>query len=257
MNLMDAVRVLLSLVMLGYTSWIDLRTREVLDLIWAVFGALALLLDLYEVYIGNLTVTGLAFPVLFSTVLAIALGYMGLFGGADAEAFVVLALIHPYQPRGLEPVLGVVSTVYPLTLFSNSALAGVSFALVLLVRNLVFASRKESLFGCHVSDSWWRKLILMFTGLKISMDSVKGPPFQYPLELPAVGEGSTRRLVVLPDISDDEAARMIFQHLRDEGVEEVWVSHTLPFLMFITIGYISSLLLGDVALYVLRIILFR
>jgi len=242
--------------MLGYTSWIDLRTREIYDLVWVVFGALGLVLAVYEVYAGPLTLMGFLVPVVFSAVLSAVLGYIGLFGGADVAAFIVLAILNPFPPRHLEPYLGIVSMVYPLTLFSNSALAGAFSAVVLLVRNLSSAFGGKPLFESYRSDPAWKKLVVMVTGIRVGLDSVRGPPFQYPLELPP--EDSTeRRLVLLPDIRDDDAAREVFSRLREEGVEEVWVSHTLPFLAFITIGYVLTLVFGDIALAVLSRYLFR
>jgi preflagellin peptidase FlaK len=257
LNPLDITRILFSLVMLSYTSWIDLRTREIYDLIWVVFSTIGLLINLYEVYVGTLTLLGLAFPVLFSVILSAVFGYIGLFGGADVEAFIALALLQPFPPRCIEPALGVVSVIYPLTLFSNSALAGASFALFLLVRNIMLAITRIPLFEFHGSDPWWKKLVVMFTGIRVGLDSVRGPPFQYPLELPPEEGDSMRRLIILPDIHDDEAAWEIFRQLKREGAEEVWVSNTLPFLVFIAIGYISALLFGDIALSVLSRFLFR
>jgi len=55
----------------------------------------------------------------------------------------------------------------------------------------------------------------------------------------------------MPDINDDDAAREIFRRLEEGGVEEAWVSNTLPFLVFIAIGYVVTILLGDIVLYLL------
>lgn len=55
----------------------------------------------------------------------------------------------------------------------------------------------------------------------------------------------------MPDIQDDDAALGVFRRLREAGVEEVWVSNTLPFLVYISIGYVMAILLGDVALSIL------
>ncbi len=257
MNYLDTARVLLSLTMLGYASWHDLRTREIYDLVWIVFGALGLITAIYEVYTGSLSLIGFVVPVLFSTALSIVLGYVGLFGGADIEAFIALAILNPSQPRQIVPYLGVVSVIYPLSLFSNSALSGASFALFILARNIALALSGKHLFGSHTSESAWKKLVVMFSGRKIRLESVRGPPFQYPLELPPEEEGDNRKLVLLPDIRDDEAAEEVFRRLGGEGVEEVWVSHTLPFLVFITIGYVLTLLFGDIALPVLSWLLFQ
>ncbi len=251
LNIIDVVRIALSLAMLGYASLKDLRTREIHDLLWIVFGAIGLLLAIYEVYVGDISILGLTLPAAFSVALSLALGRFGLFGGADVGAFIALSLIHPVPPISLKPILGVVSVVYPLTLFSNSALVGASFAVVLLVKNLSRMLRGKPLFEGHESDSPWKKFIVMIAGARVGLDSVRGPPFQYPLEFTPKEGDHDRRLILLPDINDDEAAREVFTQLRREGVEEVWVSSTLPFLVFITIGYVLAILVGDVALSLL------
>lgn len=244
-------RVLLSLVMLGYTSWIDMKTREIYDLVWIIFGALGLILGIYEIYTGAISIWGLGIALVFSAILSFVLGYVGLFGGADVFAFIALALLNPFQPRGLNPSLGTVSIIYPLSLFSNSALAGVSFALVLLSRNLLLTVSGKGLFDGYDSSPAWKKLVLMATGMRVDIGKVRGPPFQYPLESLS-GEGHPdRELIVMPDIQDDEGAEEVFRSLKAQGAGEVWVSQTLPFLFFILIGYIVTLVIGDIALFAL------
>ncbi|RJS90559.1 hypothetical protein CW700_00575 [Candidatus Bathyarchaeota archaeon] len=67
--------------------------------------------------------------------------------------------------------------------------------------------------------------------------------------------GGRRRLRLLPDIHDDVAAEETFRVLvEDLGLREVWVSYTLPFLLFISLGFLCSLLLGDLALWILETI---
>jgi hypothetical protein len=151
----------------------------------------------------------------------------------------------------VNPSLGLVSIIYPLSLFSNSALTGVSFAIILLLRNLFLSFGGRSLFNSYGTNPLWRKLVLMATGMKVDIVKVRGPPFQYPLEMPSEDGLSERRLIVMPDITDDEWAEDIFRRLKEQGVGEVWVSQTLPFLFFILVGYIETLVMGDIALYAL------
>ncbi|MFQ6053903.1 MAG: A24 family peptidase C-terminal domain-containing protein, partial [Candidatus Bathyarchaeia archaeon] len=103
----------------------------------------------------------------------------------------------------------------------------------------------------------WRKLVVLFSGMRVRLDAVRGPPFQYPHEIPVGEEGAARRFVLMPKIMDDEEAVEVFRRLRRAGVTEVWVSHTLPFLVFIALGYLAALLLGDVALWMLRRLMAR
>lgn len=241
--------------MLSYASWRDIETREVSDITWIVFGSFGLLMDAYEVATGRLNLLHTAGPILLSTLLSFLLGYLGLFGGADFKAFVILAVLQPYPPGLITPALKVTSVIYPLTIFSNSALAGASFAFVLLIRNLYAAHRGLPLFVGHESAPLWRKFIILISGMKVRMDQVRGPPFQYPLEIPFDDEDNSRKLILMPDIEDDEEALEVFDKLKETGVEEIWVSHTLPFIVFILFGFISALVIGDMALSILKWIL--
>jgi len=88
--MLDSVRILLSFIMLGYSSWIDLKTREIYDLIWIIFGGLGLIINAYEIYIGTYNIMSFVFPITFSIVVSLAFGVLGLFGWADALAFIAL-----------------------------------------------------------------------------------------------------------------------------------------------------------------------
>ena len=248
LHTIDLIRVLISTVMLAYTSWIDVKTREIYDIVWISFGALGLAIGIYEVVTGSLQIIDIAFPVAFSTALSLLLGRVGLFGFADVEAFIVLSILNPVPSRSIKPFFGVTSLIHPLTLFSNSALAGASFSIVLLAMNLFKMFRGVNLFDGLERDSTLRKMVLMATGMKMNISKIRGPPFQYPLE---TMEEEGRGIIVMPDIQDDDAANEIFRKLENEGGDEVWVSYTLPFLVFILIGYILTLVVGDLALFFL------
>ena len=55
----------------------------------------------------------------------------------------------------------------------------------------------------------------------------------------------------MPDIVDDEAAINVFDELKKLNIKRTWISYTLPFLLFISIGYVLSLFIGDIALFIL------
>ncbi len=253
--LLDLSRVLLAGVMLLYASFMDLRIREVPNWVWAVFAPLGLLLSLLEWLHFRAVdpVWGLALPVLLSTALSFLFFYLGLYGGADAKAFITLSLLTPHPPRTVKPLLGVMSPIYPLTIFTDSTLIAVLFALALLTRNLLWRLRTHRpLFEGLEDEAPWRKGLALLGCMKVEARSIRGPPYQYPAEIVA---GGRRRLRLLPDIHDDEAAEETFRVLvEDLGLREVWVSYTLPFLLFISLGFLCSLLLGDLALWILETI---
>ncbi|MBS7637998.1 prepilin peptidase [Candidatus Bathyarchaeota archaeon] len=243
----EFIRVSLTLAMLVYASLRDLREREVPDMTWIIFGLTGLIIDLYEVYNGRLALLGLGFTLLASTAITFLIGYLGLFGGADFKALVVLSLLQPYPPRVFKPHLGMVSGIYPLTVLSNSALLGASSALFQAFRNLYAAYRGSRLFEGLGHESSWRKLMVLISGSKMNLNSIRGPPFHYPLE---TMEEGVRRLLSPFRMDDDEALK-VFEEFRRAGASEIWISNTLPFIVFIMLGYLTSIFLGDIALSLL------
>ncbi len=249
--MMGLIRASLALAMLAYASLRDILEREVPDATWLIFGALGLLMDIYEVYRGSATLLGLGVTVLASTAVSYLMGYLGLFGGADFKALAVLSLLQPYPPGAVEPLLGAVSQIYPLTVLSNSALLGASMAPFQLIRNLYSAFKGSRLFEEHRREPIWRKLMVLISGSKMSMSSVRGPPFHYPLEAQGV---DGRRLLSPLKMRDEEAVRVL-EEFRRAGVSEIWISKTLPFILFITLGFLASVFIGDIALWlIIRVI---
>ena len=240
---LDIIRTGVALAMLGYGSVKDLRIREVHDLLWVVGGGVGLVLDVYELFLGTLSLQQLAFSVGFMVAVGLVLSYLRLFGGADLLAFIALSIIHPKAPVYLLYNWGWSPPFYPFTIISNTALAGIVTPLVALTRNLGTVSSGTNLFERHQDVSTMKKAALMLTAVNVGLIEVRGPPYQYPLEEP---EGEIR---LRPDIWDDERAVEVFKIFREEGIERIWVSSTLPYLILITIGYLLSVVLGDLILW--------
>jgi preflagellin peptidase FlaK len=248
MSFLDYVRPLLALSMLGYASYRDIRTREVNDLVWIVFGASALIIDAYEIYMGSLAILDLALSLLFVALFAILSGYLGFFGGADLFAFIVLGLLQPVAPRLGLPYLGFTPLFFPWTLISNAILVSASASVIVLVSNLLTAGNRGPLFSGHESEPAWRKFVLLISARRLGMDAVVGPPYHYPLEYIDADTGRLG-LRLRPDLFDDDEAIKIFQGLRAAGYSTVWISSTLPFLLFLALGYVASIVFGDIALF--------
>jgi len=231
----DYLRVLISLLMLGYASYQDVKTRLVDDKTWIIASGFGVLIDLYEIYVKNLTLVEVGLSLGFAALLSGVLWYLGLFGEADLLAFFVLAIIHPRTPllyyAGCSPLL------FCFTIVSNSAIVGLLVAFLNLAVNLV-QSRTVYLFERYTDASLLRRAVALFTGRYMSLSSVRGPPFEYPLEV----DGA---LILRPDILDDDKAREIFKKMREVGVERVWVSMTLPYILVLLGGYVASIIVGD------------
>ncbi|MER3407915.1 MAG: peptidase, partial [Nitrososphaera sp.] len=90
------VREILCLAMLSIGSYYDLKTREVDDRLWVVFGGAGLVLHAWE-YVSTATVDVpmALISVSLTAAIAIVLYRYGFFGGADAKALVAVSVILP------------------------------------------------------------------------------------------------------------------------------------------------------------------
>ncbi|MEF8900434.1 MAG: prepilin peptidase [Halovenus sp.] len=141
----------------GYIAWRDIETRRVPNRTWYPLAALALVLLLWEVVAvttGDATAferralfiqTGISIGFLIP--LAYLFWLLGGFGGADAKAFFVVALLFPTYPEvtlsalGVEGALAVVPVVrttvgvFSLTILSNTVVVGALYPVILAGRN--------------------------------------------------------------------------------------------------------------------------
>ncbi len=188
--LLDLARTALALAFLFYASWSDSKTREVSNAVWVVFAPLAFVLTFVEVYVyefSQLPLYGVCFG--FTAFFAIVIFYAGGFGGADAKALMCLALVLPFYPANLlSPLFGGVSPIskilFPFSVFSNSVLMAALMTLVMLGYNVLWRVRTGGrLFeGEYQNGSLGRKILILVTGYKVSIQKLKDKWHVYPLE---------------------------------------------------------------------------
>ncbi|MCW4048810.1 MAG: prepilin peptidase [Candidatus Bathyarchaeota archaeon] len=247
---LDFLRTALALLMLTYGSYKDLKTRKIHDLAWIIPAATGLIFDVYEMFLGTLSLRQLIYSVGFMVILGLILGFFKLFGGADLLAFIALAFIHPKAPVYLAMNWGWTPPFFAFTLLSNIAIAGIVSPFITLFRNIRTKTGGADIFERQRDASLLRKIGLAFTAANVNLDDVKGPPFEYPLENPVDGTVSLR-----PDIWDDDEAIKSFNTLKSRGVKRTWVSSTLPYLVVMTIGYVMSVMFGDVLLWIFLLLM--
>ena len=90
---LDHLRIILAIGMLGYASYTDVTKREISDFVWVIFGALAVVLLIFE---PNLTeaLMNIGYSLIIAPIVLI-IWRIGFFGGADAFAIIVLAALVP------------------------------------------------------------------------------------------------------------------------------------------------------------------
>ncbi len=267
--LFEAARTVITLLFLLYASWSDHRTREVSNTVWIAFAPIGFVLTFIELYaydtygFPQLPFYGMCFGL--TATFAIILFYSGGFGGADAKALMCLALALPFPPENLaKPFFGGISLIsqvfFPITVFSNSVLLAAATAIYILLRNVFWRLRtgKELFEEGHKKESFGRKLLVLITGYKVSIDKLKEKWHLYPLEDVKNTENAfERRLVVLPK---DEGRNAKVKRL-EKAVEtgkiqnNVWATPGLPLLIFITAGLIIALFFGDIVWICIRFLL--
>jgi preflagellin peptidase FlaK len=252
-----AAKVTLSIVFLLYASWRDYKTREVSNRVWAIYAPIALFLSLVELLIyepSKLPFFGLSFGV--TAVFAIILFYSGGFGGADSKALMCIALALPFStetlftpiiPSGVSPLS---QNIFPLTIFSNSVLFAAASGLYILLRNFIqrVASGEKLFEGTLKTESIGKKILVMITGYKIPVATLKEKWHVYPMEDVDNGENQLKRkLVVVPrDEGRDEIVERLSKAVDTGKISDhVWATPGLPMLIFVTIGLIVALLFGD------------
>lgn len=208
---------------------------------------------------------GLSFGVTVG--LAFLLFYVGGFGGADSKAFMCIALALPFAPLTLftpllaEAISPTSQIIFPITIFGNAVLFAAASCIYIILRNLIWHKKtKTKMFqGTLASESIAKKLIVLITGYKMSISKVKAKWHIFPLEdIEDDLVNIKRTLVVVPH--DDEGREKIVERL-SKAVQEskidsyVWATPGLPMLIFVTLGLIVALVLGDFVWLLVRFIL--
>ncbi|MGI0007292.1 MAG: prepilin peptidase [Nitrosotalea sp.] len=215
------VRILVALVMLVLASAIDLKKREIDDKLWIGFSCVAvLLLFTSPNFWIDLKTMGLAMIV---SPIALILWRFGIFGGADALCLIVLAGLAPMS--SLTP-----SQISPFTTLENASILTIIPFLINLGRNVVSIIQGNDIFN-GIEESNLKKIFAMFVGYR-----TRNPKHSFCIEQIIDGK---RHL----DFSLKHAEKTLFCNGSD-----VWVTPGLPYVLYITGGFIIQIMYGDLIL---------
>jgi preflagellin peptidase FlaK len=208
-----------ALVMLGIASVLDIWKREIHDILWIAFGAVAILLIIFSPSpLDSLKTSG------FSLIIApivIVLWRTGLFGGADALGLIVLAALAPHAilSHGI---------VTPFTTLTNAAIFSIIPIFANVIRNIISISLHKNIFD-GFDETRLKKILAMFLGYR-----AKNPKYSFPIEKK---EGNIRKL----DFSFHHAENAQFCSTSD-----TWVTPGIPYILYITAGFVFQILFGDI-----------
>ncbi len=261
-----AARVSITTAFFLYASWSDFKTREVSNTVWLVLAPVAFGLAFAEILLfesWRLPLYGICIGI--TTAFAVLLFYAGGFGGADAKALMCLALALPFQIDGISglPFWGaslISQAFFPVTVFSNSVVLAGTAAIYMLLRNLLrrFSTQIGLFEGELKNESTVKKLLVCATGYRISVQRLKAKWHLYPLEdLDGLGDQLGRRLLLFPKDESRDATVERLERAVEAGriPNAVWATPGLPMLIFITIGLLTAILIGDVVWICISLVL--
>lgn len=207
--------------MLIAASALDVWKREIHDILWIVFGAIAIIL----IFVGPLSeqvLTEVAFSLIIAPI-ALVLWRIGIFGGADAFSLIVLAALAP-QLTLTE------NFVTPLTTLTNAALLSIMILLVNFIRNLIAILNHMDVFA-GFDEKKFRKICALFLGYRST-----NPKYGFSIEK---SDGAHKKL----DFAIHHAENTEFCKTKD-----TWVTPGIPFMIYITAGFVAQLIFGDIIL---------
>lgn len=223
-------RILVSVSMLLIASIMDLKNREVHDVVWIVFGSIGVLIHVFDPSLFE-NALPLIFASSFSVVVAYAAYRIGLFASADALALVALAVIIPIYSGP-----NMLHNIAPLTVLTNAAILASLFLLVNVVRNGIALIKGVELFE-GFDESPWRKTMAFLIGYK-----AERPQFAYSIEMESVGRKKFDFSLVRPE-SEEYCAK-----------PGSWVMAGLPFIVYMLAGFVVMVLLGDIMMSMLSLL---
>ena len=249
-QLSEYVSVAITLLFLTFAAFSDLKTREVSDRVWLVYGPIGLALTVYRTYAEPSLLFLTAASIGLSVLVAFGLVLFGLSGGADAKALMCLGLTLPLPPSVVSPILGFVHPFYPIIVLVTGYICSFSVAIWMIGKNMVSLARsKSNLFGGLEDESAWKKALALVTGYPTRITRLKSTFYLYPMEKIVEAEHGARRTLQLysnVDVDRDQVVSEFIESLGKVGSPEtVWVTPGLPMLVFILFAVVITLIIGD------------
>lgn len=213
------LRIMFALVMLAIASTFDIWKREINDILWIIFAGITVVLIVFSPDLFmTLKITGISLIV---APLALVLWRIGLFGGADALGLMVLAALAPEMS-----LTG--SLITPFTTLTNAAILSIAPIFVNIVRNIAAILNHENIFE-GFEETKLKKTLAMFFGYRS-----KNPKYSFSIEKI---EGNSKKL----DFSLKHAENEQFSN-----VSNTWVTPAIPYMIYITSGFVIQILFGDI-----------
>ena len=239
------ISIILSLAFLIIASIYDLKSREVPKKIWVFFIPVSIVTTIAQLIANPNQIYITLASITLTTLIAFAVFYTGLYGGADAKGLITLSLAHPTQSQNKSLIL----PTLPLSAFNNSLLLMVVTLPLSLIRNIYWKIKNnQPLFKGLEREPIWKKVAALIFCIKTPKSKIK--PYHILTERIEIKDGKPKRIL------------KIFQKVKEENTmiddtvpDDAFIAFSLPMLPFLTLGYLVAVTLGDLILHLTFVIL--
>jgi len=240
---LNIIRLVVGVVILGYASYTDIKTRRASNILWVIMGIIgAVLLVIQYLYTDSFDAGRIAYLV-FIPIMIIMVYVMFqlrlIFGGADAKALMALSILLPLPTLSWIPAslnlnlpLGETKLPYCWGVFINALLLFLFVPITLLIFNIL----KRDFKFPHC-----------FIGYKMSLEKAK-QKFVWPLEKIVDGKS---KFVYMPKEFDTEEELKKFEQ---QNIKEIWVTPKIPFMIPLLAGFICAFIFGDFLTHIMNFI---
>jgi preflagellin peptidase FlaK len=234
---LDIIRMLTGIFILTYASYTDIKTRKASNINWFLMASIGSILLIIQIL--NFTPAEFEIKKWYLIFIPIMIGFVYvlfqlrlIFGGADAKALMAIAILVPFQPKISEfPIWSESFMPSSWTIFANSIILFLFIPLFLLLFNITKGNIK------------FPNCIL---GYKIYIKKAR-EKFVWPLEKVV---GGKRKFVYMPK---DYDVKEEIDEFEKHGINDIWVTPKIPFMIPLLVGFILTFILGDILFIIMNL----
>ena len=248
------MRILACIPFLLYACHSDLKNRRVSNQVWLPMIGIGVVLALLDfIDRGFISFLNLGLSVMLISAFVYVLFKMGAFGGADAKAIISLSIVVPtfHSIRLFEhsiPLAGIPPlNLFAFSTFGNALILTSVIPFSIFIYNLVHLNRDELL----------EKPAYLFLGYKSKISELKNRQHIRLMENYVEQGDRVIRKFSRRGIAIDEEVVETLQRLVKKGKmpEKIWITPSLPFMVPLTLGFITAAVYGDlIYLIIIRIL---
>jgi len=143
----ELIRVLAASTMFAIAVFFDLKGREVRDMLWIIFGAVAAAIFLLDFSSTLDNAINISVSIAFASAISYGIYRSGLFGGADMLALITFAGVIPLFDGSFAGLEGkVIHQLAPIIVLTNAVILSVSGVIFNTARNIIRYSRNHRTF---------------------------------------------------------------------------------------------------------------